>query len=399
MGKNTLFTGQPIFNQILSLIPDHLIRRINSKYDLDRYAKSFYFHDHLITMLFGVFHKCTSLREVTTGMQANGNRLRHLGLTNTPRRSTLAEGNIRRTEAAFEELFHLLINYYADILPDSKAKREMKRLYIIDSSTITLFNGIMRGTGLGSFSGKRKGGAKVHMVLDSDNNLPSMVRITEGRMPDRGFLNEVFLPEGAKVVMDKGYNSYKKYREWNEKGVKWYTRLNKAAVHTINNELTVSEEEMEAGVLSDSLILLGNPHTTTPQQVRLVCFFDKEKGGNFKFITNDLDCSALDVAMVYKKRWQIETYFKCLKQNSQMLYFLGDSENAIKIQIWCTLIANLLLNIIMQISKRKWSFGNIGGLIRLHLNTYINLFEFLKNPEKALLKYKPPNEEHQWALF
>lgn len=405
MGKNTFFTGQPIFTQLLSLIPKVIINKTANTYAANRYCKKFFFYDHLVTMLFSCFHSCTGLREVTTGMQAEGDRLRHLGLKNTPRKSTFADSNVKRSSKIFEELFHQLVSHFFRTSPDSWSKKDFRRLFIIDSTTFTLFNNIMKGAGSYQLAGKKKGGAKAHVVLDAEKDIPYFVLVTEARMADKGFLNSIYLPPNTRVVMDRGYNHYGAFLDWSRRNILWYTRINKAAVYQIMEELPLSKEQIQLGVIDDQIIKLGNPVTRKKmplQDARLVKYKDRLTGKVFQFITNDFNSTAFEIAETYRRRWQIEIFFKRLKQNFPLKYFLGDSENAVRIQIWCSLITDLIVKVIMdkaEVMKKKWSFANLSSLIKLHLGTYIDLIAFLKNPERSLLNYKPPATDLQTQFF
>lgn len=405
MGKSTFFTGQPIFTQLLSLIPRHALIRLTKQYGADRYCKKFKTYDHLVTMLYCSFHHCSSLREVITGMQASAFRLSHLGLQATPRRSTLADANERRSADLFQELYHFIYSHYYGFLPDSvRGSRLIEKLYIIDSTIISLFSTVMRSTGTFGLSGKKKGGIKANVVVRAAHNLPCFVRLSEGRQSDKKFLSEVSLPKGSIVVMDKGYNSYQKFLQWSRAGITWVTRLNSAAVYSITSPRPISDKQAQCGVRGDYEIQLGNPRTaskTALQRARLILFYDAGTEREFHFITNSFTYDASTIADIYKKRWQIELLFKRVKQNFQLHYFLGDNENAIKIQLWCTLIADLLVKIVKDKAdkKRRWSMANLSGLVRLHLGTYINLFDFLANPEKALINYIDPMDKKQLEMF
>jgi hypothetical protein len=412
MSKSRFFTGQPVFSQVLKLIPSILLAELCQSHKTNRYCKRFKGYDHVVTMLYSAFHRCNSLNEIITGMQANGSRLLHLGLTQTPRRSTLADANKRTSEAFFCDLFHRLQKHYYGFLPDSRTnnkrkKEESNELFIIDSTSITLFSDVMQGPGVRGLNGKKKGGVKAHAVVHARHDVPCYVRLTEAKSSDRTFLKEIdFLPKGSIVAMDKGYNLYQKYSEWTERGIKWVTRLNIRAVYSINQKLKVAQTWREQGVRKDYIINLGNPDTSyinPVQKVRLIIFYDHLKKRLFHFISNDLTSEPLYICQLYKKRWQIETLFKRLKSNFSFKYFLGETPNAIKIQIWAALIADLLIKIVQdQINKlknKKWAFANLASLIRLHLSTYIDLFAFLQNPRQALLHYQPPDSKKQATLF
>ena len=405
MPKSTFFTGQPIFNQILSLIPRSMVSTLVKEHRTDRYCKRFRSYDHLVTMLYCVFHRCTSLREVVTGMQAMSSRLAHLGVFSCPRRSTLADANEGRTASFFEDLYHRLYQRYYGSLPDSlKGKKILNRLFVIDSTIISLFSTVMQSTGSYGLNGKKKGGVKAHLLVRAKDNLPCFIRLTHGKKGDSSFLPSVKLPEGSIVVMDKGYRNYQQLISWNEQEITWVSRLNARAVYKIVQLNDLNSHQQNQGVQQDALIDLGNPKTASInpiQKARLITFFDTMTGKQLYFITNNSKLSASTIANIYKRRWQIELLFKRIKQNFQVHSFLGDNENAIRIQLWCTFIADLLVKIIKdQVGKkRKWSMANLASLVRLHLGTYINLFEFLHNPEKALINYRHPNLHSQMSMF
>lgn len=405
MAKNTLFTGQPVFNQLLQLIPRTLIRRLAQEHQADRYCKKFSSYDHLVTLLYSVLHRCSSLREITTGMQAAALRLAHLGLSDTPRRSTLSDANSRRPAEFFQDLYHQLYQRHYGQLPDSlRGKRWLDKLFVVDSTIVSLFSSVLASTGSFGLNGKKKGGIKAHVLLRAADNLPAFVRLAPGKENDNKFLPQFSLPKGSIIVMDKGYHNYQQLIEWTQKGVHWVSRLNERAVYTITACRLLCAAQRAQGVRADYLIELGHPktaHRNAVQSVRLVVFQDKETQRQFHFVTNHFTYAAATIAAIYKKRWQIELLFKRIKQNFQLHYFLGDSENAIRIQLWCVLIADLLLKVVKdQVDKkRKWSMANLASLVRLHLGTYIDLRAFLIHPEKALLHYRDPVDRLQLSLF
>src|SRR6185312_1195437 len=358
-------------------------------------------------MLFCCFHHCTSLRELITGIQANAHRLNHLGIVHTPRRSTLADANERRSADLFEDLYHELFRHHFGVLPDSLSKGRLSdKLFVIDSTTVTLFSEVFKACGNANANGKKKGGVKAHVLIRAKDNVPCFVHITSASTNDKTVMPMLHLPKGSILVMDKGYNSYKPMAEWTKKGVTWVTRLNKKARWKCVEERTVSEKMAAHGVRSDKKILLGNPEKAKKvplQEARLITYYDEEKGREFEFLTNNMELSALTIAGIYKRRWQIELLFKRIKQNFQLDNFLGDNQNAIKIQLWCTLIADLLVKIVKdkadKLKKNKWSFANVAGLIRQHLGTYIDIIKFLVNPEKAIIGYSAEAKSYQLSLF
>ncbi|MBI3236082.1 MAG: IS4 family transposase [Bacteroidetes bacterium] len=193
---------------------------------------------------------------------------------------------------------------------------------------------------------------------------------------------------GSIIVFDKGYFSYDTYNRFTSEGVTWVTRQRERSVFKIKQRRPVNEYQKKLGIKSDWLIELGHDHkkNTTKVQARLIKYYDVSKKRHFVFTTNNVELAPLTIANYYQQRWQIETFFKRIKQNYPLQYFLGDNDNAIKIQIWCTLIADLLLKVLKNGTKSKMAFSNIVGFVRLHLMTYMDLKSFLRSPEKALVK-------------
>ena len=387
MNKSSFFTGQPIFGQLLNLIPRALVREVSRSVQADRYCKRFSSYDHLVTMLYSVYNNCHSLREVSTGMLAWEQRLNHLGIDHYPRRSTISDANNRRKPEFFEKVYIKLLGKYSNILSDSRRRvRGQKELYIFDSTTITLFQEVLRGAGIRSLNGKRKGGIKVHTLLKSDQDVPIMIRFSPSAHADSTFLKEVKLPAGSIIVFDKGYNHYPTLNGFSKDGVNWVTRLRKDAVFDLIEDRKVSALQHSKGVLHDKEIALGHHHdkNSTKVRARLIIYRDPETNMELEFLTNNFRMAPSTIAALYRKRWQIEVLFKRLKQNYPLKYFLGDSENAIQIQIWCSLIADMILKLIKKGVAKRWSFSNLASMVRLHLMTYIDLNGFLKCPEKAL---------------
>jgi hypothetical protein len=399
MNKSTFFTGQPIFSQLIKLIPRHLVYRTAQEFSSDRYCKKFDTFHHLMTMLYSCYQQCTSLREVTTGMQACEGRLQSAGLKNLPARTTLSDANMRREYEVFEKIYHQLYFKYKDFLTDSLNKKLLKDLVIIDSTTISLFKEILENAGRRNVNGKKKGGVKVHMAINSHEDVPFLIQITKASQADVSFLQHIHLPPASVIVMDRGYNNYKKFNEWNKNKVTWVTRCRKTTVFQINKKRIVSDESKKAGVRTDENVTMGfNNKVIQRVSCRLIRYYDKETNKSFEFTTNNKTWSPQKIAAIYKRRWQIELLFKRLKQNMQLQYFLGDNENAIKIQIYCSLIADLLLKVALGGVRRKWAFSTMVAIIRFHLMNYTNLHKFLENPEKCKIVNPVPIINVQYKL-
>lgn len=365
-----------------------MVYQVTREQKSDHYCKSFRTYDHLVTMLYATFNQCTSLREVTTGLLAWEQRIHHLGLKGYPRRSTLADANKHRKAEVFEQIYFRILDQYKAVLPDSRKRSKKNNLYIFDSTSIALFKEILKGSGLSKQDGKRKGGIKVHTLLHAKTDMPVMIRYSASAANDAAFLKEVRLPRGSVVVFDKGYRNYADYNRLTDEGVTWVTRHRDSSVYTIKKHLPVNDAQRKNGVEDDWIIVLGHDHQKKAIKVpaRMILYRDAKTGKLFCFITNNFKLSSLTIAGYYRQRWQIETFFKRIKQNYPVQYFLGDNENAIKIQIWCAIIADLLLKVVKQGCRSSMSFSNITGLIRLHMMTYMDLKSFLRTPEKSLLR-------------
>lgn len=403
MDKGRILTGQPIFTQLLNFIPRDLVNRLVSELQTDRYYKKFKTYDHLVAMLFTCFQRCNSIREVTTGMMASFNKLVHLGLQHAPRRSTLSDANRTRSEVFFGRLYHELYKLHFGDLPDSRfGKTPDDMITMFDSTTIKLFSSVMEGLGRKPETGKQKGGAKAHIMMKSHEDVPSYVLITRASENDKVFLKKLRLDRGSIVVFDKAYNNFNKLAQWKKEGIIWVTRLWRKTSYEVLASTPVSAQEQAEGVISDEKILMGRPSNkdTVKVKARKIVYFDTVNQRQFEFITNDMNKDPSRIASIYKRRWQIEILFRRIKQNYQLKYFLGDNENAIKIQIWCALITDLLVKMVKDKVGRKkmWSYANIASMIRLHLMNYLNLFHFLWDPEKALTNHASPSNGQQLAI-
>ena len=400
MNKSTFFTGQPIFSQILDLLSISRINKIAHQHRTDRYCKKFRTHDHLIVMLYAIFNRCTSIREVVTGLLACHTKLHHLGMSYSIRKSTLSDANKRRSSDVFEAIYMDLYNRYAKSLPDSQSRKWFSRLFIMDSTTISLFQEILRNAGVSAWNGKRKGGIKAHTLIKADEDVPQLVQLTAAVVNDTNFMSQIHLKKGSIITFDRGYCSYSQLIRWGNNGITWVSRLRKMTAMTPHESKRISPYHQKHGVISDTLVHMGWQKKIR-LLARIVVYYDAKEKRTFEFLTNNLEFSPLTIAQIYQRRWQIETLFKRIKQNYPLRNFLGDNENAIKIQVWCALIADLLLKIVSKQIKRIWSFANLSSMIRLHLMTYINLRKFLNGPERALKEFYcySTNPSIQHSLF
>lgn len=391
MNKSTYFSGTPIIKQILKFIPQIDINRTAERYNSDRYYKKFKTYEHLVTMLFATMSGVSSLRELSSVFLAFEGRINHLNLKDFPKRSTLSDANKKRTSKVFGAIYSKLLKRYASFLSDSSIlKPPVKNLQIVDSTTISLFSDILKGVGRNPLTGKKKGGIKMHTMINALEDVPCLIRFSDAATHDHTFLKDLDLKKNSFVVFDKAYNDYLQYFEWALDNIYFVTRQKDNAVYKSIKEFDLSDKTSDA-VLKDELIVVEKDKKSI--EIRRVAYWDAEKNKVYEFITNNLEISPDTVADIYKHRWQIETMFKRLKQNFPLKYFLGDNQNAIEIQIWSALIVQLIMLVIQRKTKRNWAYSNMIGVMRFHLLTYINLFKFLENPDKKWweLTSKPPD--------
>lgn len=399
MDKSTHFFGNSVFGQLISLINTEFISQAAKKHRSDHYVKRFKTKDHLISMLFCAFAKCTSLREVSGAMLGLSGKTKHFQLENIPYRSTLSDANIRRSSDVFCTIYNKLLQKYGHHLSDSRIKDVInKQIEIFDSTTISLFRDIMKCVGRKPKSGKRKGGIKVHTVINVDETVPKMIWFSHGSTNDHVLLKKLRYDANTIYVFDKGYNDYKAFRDFTQAKTGFVTRIKDNAVFSVS-EVNEIEDNIHSGVLEDLIIDLTVKDKTENSVLKLrkVKFYDRTLKRTFEFLTNMFEMRPDLIAAIYKLRWQIELLFKQLKQNFPLKYFIGDNENAIKIQIYCALIANLLMTVIQKTLKKPWAFSNLVSFCKIHLFNYIHLLRFLENPDKDWSKEQIKIE--QLALF
>lgn len=401
MSKDKHFIGQPIFGQLLQYVDKGAIRRLAKSLQADRYVKKLDGLTHFITIFYAVAGGFDSLREVVISLLSNATKLSHLGISYSAKRSTFADANKRRTSSFFGSIYTMLYKQYAGVLSDSHiCKSDMKRLYIMDSTTITLFKEILKGAGRNSKNGKKKGGIKTHTLIRASENTPCLIRYTGAATHDHILLKEINLAQGSIIVFDKGYVDYAAYEQFTKQGVWYVTKLKNNALYSSVHEIDIPETA-DNGILIDEIIELrygkGKEHAHV---TRRIAYWDEQKKKTIVFLTNNTDLEAGIIIEIYRKRWQIELLFKQLKQNFPLKYFLGDNVNAIEIQIWTAMIANLLLMLVRSKVKRQWAFSNMTSLLRGQLMSYINIYSFLNDPEKT---WREKNEafkrDNQLSLF
>lgn len=367
-----------LFSQLLQHFPRNRFQELVKKHGAERHAKGFTCWTQFVAMLFCQLAHADSLREICNGLRCCLGKLKHIGIDKAPNKSTLSYANENRTADLYEELFYKTYEHFANQSGFNHRKTKFRfknKLLSLDSSTISLCLALFPWA---EFR-RAKGGVKVHVLLDHDHYMPSFVRITEAKQHDVKTARVLELNPGSIVAMDRGYNDYELFSRWTERGIIFVTRLKDNAVYEV---VETREVPQNRNILSDEIIRLtgASAEKKCPHLLRRIVVWDEENERELVLLTNDQKFGATTIASIYKERWEIELFFKALKQNLKVKSFVGTSENALRIQIWTALIAMLLLKWMHYLSKAKWSFSNLASMLRLNLFTYRDLTQWLHEP-------------------
>jgi hypothetical protein len=366
-----------LFNQLLHHFPRTEFGALVKKHQAERGAKGFTCWTQFVSMLFCQLAHADSLREICNGLACSVGKLVHLGVT-APNKSTLSYANEHRPAALFEDLFYTVLSRFRDQqgLGTRKAKFRFKnKLMSLDSTTISLCLDLFPWA---KFR-QAKGGVKAHVLLDHDDYLPAYVLITEAKKSDVRVAQALDLNAGSIVAMDRGYNDCALFGKWTNRGVFFVTRLKENAVYEV---VESTAGPLPRNILADEHIRFSGPKAVQdcPQLLRRAVVWDDANQREIVLLTNLLHFGPTTIAAIYKDRWEIELFFKALKQNLKVKSFVGTSRNALLIQIWTALIAMLLLKWLHHLSQAKWSLSNLASMLRLNLFTYRDLRRWLADP-------------------
>lgn len=389
MGKSSHFIGQPLYNQVVKLLDKSKVLQISRENGGERYIKSFNAWSHLIVMLYAVIMRFDSLREITASMLAEARKLHHLGISIMPRRSTLADANKRRPEAIFEAVYRsLYATYRSQLSSDSRSRKTpkwMKKLQVIDSTTITLFSNLLfKGVGRHPKNGKKKGGIKVHAVIHANEGVPSDINFTSAATNDSFMLKPGNFNKGDHLTLDRAYIDYSKFEELTSRGVIYVTKMKRNLRYQLLSDTMYQTPEgvMEVRIQHVVFTKVQKDGSKIHHNARIITHVDERRRKLVALLTNDMDSDPEEIIAIYRQRWEIELLFKQIKQNFPLKYFYGESANAIKIQIWVTLIANLLLMVMKKGLTRSWSFSGLATMLRINLMYYVDFYSLFNSPEK-----------------
>ena len=363
-----------MFSQILKLIPRSDFERIVKETGAEYRSKGLSSWSQFVGMLFCQLGRAHSLREIEGGLKSCEGKLAHLGIE-APARSSLSYANGHRPWELFEKVFYELFETVAAKAVGKKKFRFKNKLVSLDSTVIDLCLSMYDWA---KFR-RTKGAVKLHLVLDHDGYLPCFGIITEGKVADVKAAHQMHFAPDTIVVDDRGYNDYRLFAKWTEGGVYFVTRMKDNALFEVVEERAAPKNR---NILKDQTIRLtgAGAQDKCPHLLRRIEAVREDTGGILVFITNHHGLGASTIAAIYKDRWQIELFFKALKQNLKIKTFVGTSANAVKTQIWTALISMLLLRYLQLASRFGWSLSNLVALLRMNLFTHRNLMAWLDNP-------------------
>jgi hypothetical protein len=372
--------GTNIFSQIVEHINKKEFAKTVRKYNGERHAKGFLCWEQFVSMFFCQLGKAQSLREICGGLASCMGKLSHLGLQDSPKRSTLAYANEHRPHQIYEETFYQVLLHAQSCISGKRPFRFKNKLFSMDATTIDLCLSLFDWA---KFR-RTKGAVKLHLLLDHDGYLPVFAHITDGKTHEstvaRDIIGKTFkFPAESIIVFDRGYNDYEQFSYWCQQNIWFVTRLKSNAIYDVVKENSIPKN---SNILKDEIIQFSG--TIASEQcdydLRRIEVWDEENQQVLVLLTNHLEFGSTTIANIYKERWQIEIFFKTLKQNLKIKTFVGTSANALKIQIWTALIVVLILKILKAQALFKWSLSNLVAMLRFNLFTYRDLTDWLNNP-------------------
>ena len=369
-----------IFSQLLQLFPRLEFEQAVKEHHAERSTKGFSSWGQFVAMLFCQLGRAHSLREICGGLASCEGKLKHLGVPEAPKKSTLAYANERRPWELYRTVFEQTLAKCQSVVAASGSTKKFRfknKLVSLDSSTIDLCMSVFDWA---KFR-RTKGAVKLHLLLDHDGHLPSYAVITDGKKSDIRVAWGMKFAAGAVLVVDRGYNDYDWFAELTDQEVFFVTRMKDNAIYDVVERREVPDK---GHVRSDEVIFFPSMAANGKEYFfRRVEVWDEKQQRTLVFLTNHLKFGATTIAAIYKDRWKVELFFKALKQNCKIKTFLGTSANAVHTQIWTALIAMLVLKYLQLKSTFGWSLSNLVAMLRLQLFVYRDLHAWLNAPFQA----------------
>ncbi|MFC1734121.1 IS4 family transposase [candidate division KSB1 bacterium] len=383
-----------LFSQLVQLLPRNKFQKVVNKYQSNKHSKGLDSWTHLISMVFCQIAQANSVRDISNGLRSITGNLNHLGLEKSPSKSSMSYINKHRDWRVFKDYYFELLEYLKGQYNFKRIKLTAlkRKIFILDSTTIPLCLSLYDWARFR----RKKGAVKLHLLLDYDGCLPVFAHVTDGKKHDVQVAKQISLPSGSVILIDKAYIDFQWLNILDSNGCFFVTRAKDNMDYEIVNDYNIYKKD-EHCVLQDMDILLEGVVTSKKyhKKLRVIRFWDEQQKRELTFLTNNLSWTATTIAKLYKARWEIEIFFKHIKQNLKIKSFVGTSENAVMIQIWTALITMLLLLFLKAKATYKWHLSNLITFIRLNLFVKIDLFFWLNRPF-----YKPEQKQtNQMALF
>lgn len=379
-----------LFSQILRLIDRSEINKHIKEHQSDKHAKGINTWTHLVSMLFCHLGKVSSLREISNGLLSATGNLNHLGVERAPSKSSLSYINQHRDWKVFRDMYFSLLKAFEPSLALQRqyARQIKRKIFLMDSTVVSLCHSVFDWAHFRT----KKGGIKLHTVLDYDTALPTFLHVTEARKHDSTVAKELEFPKGSVVVIDRAYLDLAWLYVLDSTGVFFVTRLKSNILY----ETLARYQEGHCYQLQDEDIQLitDKAQQLYPKELRVVKVYDAEKEEYILLLTNNTSWTAQTISELYKARWEIEIFFKHIKQVLKIKTFVGTSENAVMIQIWTAMITILLLKYLRCNAKYDWSLSNLVGFLRINLMVKIDLWQWLDKPF-----FHPTDPPPQISLF
>lgn len=388
-------TNITLFSQIISKLDRAVFKKIVDQRSTDKHQKGFNSWTHLVSMLFCQFAKSQSVRDISNGLRSATGNLNHMGVERAPSKSTISYQNKRRDWELFRDYYYSLLKGLGQQAQMKRVKfRIRSKIFLLDSTTISLCLSLFDWAKYKT----AKGAVKMHTLLDYDGNLPAYVNITNGKTADNKGAYDVPLLKGSVIVADRFYNDFSLLNVWDSSGVFFVVR------HKENIQFrSIKERELpdnrHGHILKDEIIELNGARTKEkyPEKLRRVAIWDDKNQQQIELITNQMTWTANTISELYRARWEVEIFFREIKQLLHIKSFIGTSENAVMIQIWTALITILVLKALKAMAKHKWYLSNLVAFIRLNLFVKVELQKWLDHPFE---EHPPPTSNNiQGVLF
>ena len=388
-------TNITLFSQIISKLDSSKFKKLVKTHRSNKHHKGFDSWSHLVSMLFCQFANSQSLRDISNGLRSATGNLNHLGMLKAPSKSTLSYQNKNRSWELFRNYYYVLLESLGQQAHFKRTNFKIKsKIFLLDATTISLCLNLFDWARYKT----KKGAIKMHTLLDYDGHLPAYVNITDGKTADNKGAHDIPLLKGSVIVADRFYNDFSLLNVWDSNGVYFVVRHKDNIKFRTLKELELPEQRHQH-VLKDEIIELTGINTKEkyPTKLRRVALWDEKNQQTIEVITNQMSWTANTITELYKARWEVEIFFRDIKQQLHIKSFIGTSHNSVMIQIWTTLITILILKALKTQAKHSWYLSNLVAFIRLNLFVKVDLHKWIDNP---FAKEQPPPDKYiQGVLF